>query len=257
MPKIKTQSFLENSEEERKRQLKRMLLERTARREGALERTFKNSTSLMGRRFGRLRVVGFSGSTKYCGRRTLKWKCVCECGNRITAITNSLTTGDKKSCGCLYRDTMKRGCSFVHGCARRGRNLPIYHIYKNMISRCHNERCVGFKDYGRKGISVCMRWRNSFSNFLKDMGHRPVGMSLDRIRPRGNYTKSNCRWATRIQQANNTTRNIFIRFDGSKMTISQWARKIGITPSGLSARLKRWPIYRALTAKPRILALRY
>ena len=74
----------------------------------------------------------------------------------------------------------------------------------NMRRRCHSPKATGYKFYGGQGISVCERWRNSFENFLADVGPCPSSdHSLDRINPSGNYEPSNVRWATRaVQYAN-------------------------------------------------------
>lgn len=71
-----------------------------------------------------------------------------------------------------------------------------------MKDRCSNPRHHAFSDYGGRGIRVCERW-SVFENFLADMGERPVGTSLDRIDPNGDYEPPNCRWADKYEQRNN------------------------------------------------------
>jgi hypothetical protein len=76
-----------------------------------------------------------------------------------------------------------------------------------MIDRCTNPNADKWRYYGGRGVTVCERWRHSFSAFLNDVGQRPLpSLSLDRIDPFGNYEPGNCRWATKQQQALNTRR---------------------------------------------------
>ncbi len=84
------------------------------------------------------------------------------------------------------------------------RNTPEYEVWAGMKARCFNPKHVGYKRYGGRGITVCDRWKNSFINFLKDMGKRPEGdYQIDRENNLGNYEPSNCRWVSYIENNQN------------------------------------------------------
>lgn len=117
-----------------------------------------------------------------------------------------------------------------------------------MKARCSNSSNAAYPLYGGRGITVCDRWKDSFQNFLDDMGERPEGMSIDRIDNNGNYCPENCRWATGKQQCNNLRKNVWLVFEGQRHTISQWSEKIGLTRDTIIRRLQRgWTVRKTLT----------
>jgi hypothetical protein len=86
------------------------------------------------------------------------------------------------------------------------RKHPLYATWQNIKRRCYTKTDPDFKYYGARGIRMCSEWRISFDIFVKDVGHRPKGLSLDRINNDGNYEPGNCRWATPLQQLMNQRR---------------------------------------------------
>lgn len=158
------------------------------------------AVELSGIRYGRLVVV--SRAENKSGHPA--WNCLCDCGHEKVCIGCNLKSGKSQSCGCM-RDEMTSARSLKHG-HRRGKNKTSreYEAWSSMIGRCETESDTNYHNYGGRGIRVCTRWRESFENFLADMGERPTTQhSIDRIDVNGNYEPSNCRWVTREEQMRN------------------------------------------------------
>ena len=81
---------------------------------------------------------------------------------------------------------------------------PLHMTWCAMKGRCSNPNNKAYKNYGGRGITVCDRWANSFQAFIADMGPKPSpDHSIDRIDNDGDYTPTNCRWATALEQRHN------------------------------------------------------
>lgn len=114
-----------------------------------------------------------------------------------------------------------------------------YTSWSQMIQRCCNTNHKHYHHYGGRGITICPSWKESYSQFLKDMGPRPDGTCLDRIDNSKGYEPGNCRWATQIEQNNNQRTNKFIEFNGKRLTYRQWDRELGFKHGTISARIYR------------------
>jgi len=156
---------------------------------------------------------------------------LCKCGQRFVADHQNVVIGKTASCGCRKReaDVSNR---LTHGATSRVKNgthirTKAYTVWGKMIQRCCNPNNPKFPVYGGRGIEVCDKWK-SFEGFIEDMGSPPDGLSIDRIDVNGGYCKSNCRWATAKEQANNRTDNVLVDLDGKQMTLKQAAEKAGV-----------------------------
>jgi hypothetical protein len=155
---------------------------------------------LSGQRFGRLTVLRRHVKV----RRGWYWLCRCDCGAEKAILRANLTGGSRTtSCGCLVKDILQKR-NHKHGLARRGSVSSEYHIWQGMLQRCFDEGNPAYSEYGGRGITVCERWVKSVECFIEDMGPRPgKEYSLDRKDNDGNYEPGNCKWSTRVEQANN------------------------------------------------------
>ena len=209
----------------------------------------KRKTVKVGMKFGRLTVIEETkmrrNGSKYYFRAYL---CQCSCDGTVIVPSSALTLNRTRSCGCLRKEAAinhnKKYC-FKHGMNK----TRVHKIWSGMVGRCTNKENVGYPNYGGRGIKVCRRW-NSFNNFYKDMGDPPSKRhSLDRINNNGNYTKTNCRWATHKQQANNRRNNVYIKFNNVTKTLAEWATLIGLTAGGLRIRIRKYGIKKAFSFK--------
>ena len=160
---------------------------------------------MIGVRYGMLIVLEASPLRQ---NRKRIWRCSCDCGGEALVTTGNLRSGNSKSCGCEKKHAWVRAKT-THGQTRGRKTSRVYNSWALMKTRCQNRNFHKHPSYGAVGVTVCERWQK-FENFYEDMGNPPDGYTLDRIDPFGNYEPSNCRWADKKTQANNT-RKKFIR----------------------------------------------
>lgn len=169
---------------------------------------------------------------------------ICKCGNLIDTRLIYIKRGETKSCGCFLNDN-RSIFSTTHGLSK---SLE-YKIWDSMIQRCTNPNNKNYPNYGGRGIKICDEWKDSFENFLKDIGKRPSkDYSLDRIDNNGNYCKENCRWATAKEQANNRCTNLNITYKKQTKTLSEWAVILKMNYRTLQNRYNNgWAVERIFT----------
>lgn len=208
---------------------------------------------LTGREFGRLTVVRLSHTKAGYGAF---WVCVCECDptKELKPIRAcQLKNGQRVSCGCIQ----KEGTNRTHGMSR----TPVYIRWQNI-----KKRCADLTDpaYGGRGITVCVRWRESFEDFFADTGIPPEGTEIDRPDNNGGYwcgkpecsecgplgREPNWRWATAVEQANNMRTNVHHTEDGETKTIAQWAAATPLSGTVLQYRLAQGMTVMEAAGKP-------
>lgn len=193
---------------------------------------------MIGAKFGRLTAI--KELNKVHNQRV--FLCKCECGGSAIVRCGNLRNGNTKSCGCLQKE-MASSANTTHGYARSN----TYSIWCDMKKRCHNPTTLAWDNYGGRGITVCDRWKNSFENFLKDMGTRPKGKHIDRKRNNEGYSPENCHWVTPKQNHRNKRNNRIICFNSESRTMAEWSEITGIKIGTIWMRLELgWPEEAAL-----------
>lgn len=196
---------------------------------------------LTGKRFGRLVVKHFA----YMRHSTSYWNCLCDCGKQHVVCGTSLTRGSTKSCGCFHDEKAKERAT-KHGYA----HSKIYYVWQAMIKRCQNPKDKSYINYGGRGITVCAEWQNfmCFYKWAKTHGYKD-GKSIDRVDNNMGYSPTNCRWATRKQQNNNTRKTHKITYKNTTKTLTDWCKELGLNHNTIYARIYcyKWPIEKALT----------
>lgn len=169
--------------------------------------------------------------------------CKCKCGKEVRAVASDLKRGKVKSCGCYNHSLIAK---------HRMSGTKLYSTWHGIKSRCTNSNDPRYAMYGGRGIAICKEWLDfipfmkwSYENGFSD----GCKLSIDRIDNNKGYSPDNCRWTTNEVQQNNKSDCRYITYKGVRMTVTQLARRFGISPDVMLHRLGdlNWDIERAVS----------
>ena len=197
-------------------------------------------SNLSRQRFGLLEVLRRApGDTRY---GNAIWLCRCCCGREVPVRGDHLVSGKRKSCGFNCRPTIRQVAP------------SEYAAWLGTRNRCYNKQGRNYANYGGRGICVCNRWKNSFENFLSDMGPKlSPKHTLDRYPDNnGNYEPGNCRWATAKEQMRNTRNTIYVESGGERIPLIDLTQRVGVSKGLVLHRLRTgWSLDEALLTPPK------
>lgn len=189
---------------------------------------------ITGKRFSKLLALRFIPDDSEYSKFLFK----CDCGVEKIIMAQSVLRGATVSCGCTQKEIAKKQKT-IHGHNSPKSRSPTYTSWASMMDRCEwGGHKVMFARYNGKGIRVCAEWHD-FRAFLRDMGERPVGTSIDRIKNDEGYSKNNCKWSTRYEQSMNTSRTIKVLIDGIEVKVKEFCEEKCISMKAVRSRAVR------------------
>lgn len=199
---------------------------------------------LVGTRCGKLFVIAKAARSSEQTYYAVRWLVRCDCGVEKEMFATALNGGRVVSCGCIRREKARENIKKARGKGRGNlrhgfTGTPEWNVWCEVRRRCTNRNSSSFPNYGGRGIVVCERWK-SFENFFSDMGKRPSPEhQIERSDNDGNYEPSNCRWATRTEQARNRRSTRLIVAFGEALPLAAWSERTGIGRSTIAMRILR------------------
>lgn len=206
----------------------------------------RKKKDLIGVRFGRLVVLERAENNGRNGKNA-RWKCRCDCGNVCVVNNGDISSGHTKSCGCIKREVNASRLT-THG----ETHTRLHGIWRGIKDRCYRSAEKSYVNYGGRGIKMCDEWFKSFTAFRDwalSNGYED-DLSIERIDNDGNYEPNNCKWATRLEQADNRRDTIHVYIDGEKANLQELSRVTGIYPTTIYKRYREGARGLELIRKP-------
>ena len=171
-------------------------------------------------------------------RKKRYFEFLCDCGNITQCSLDNVRSWQVKSCWCVLKEKWKKNIEYArlyldnktHWLSK----TKIYKVYNWIKDRCNNPNNRRWSSYWKRWIKC--EW-GSFEEFYIDMWESyQKWLEIDRINVNWNYCKSNCRWATALENSRNKQNTIWVDW----ICLSDYCLKNSLNYKRVHARLMRW-----------------
>lgn len=140
---------------------------------------------MVGKRFGRLVVISFTGNRDKF--RRLLWECKCDCGNYMIANTSALRSKNTTSCGCYNKEVV----SHPYG---MGSLNKLFYVYKRNAERRKYEFLLTLENFIALIGTNCYYCGSSPSKYFKNQNSNGgiYYNGIDRLDNDRGYVLGNC-----------------------------------------------------------------
>jgi hypothetical protein len=206
----------------------------TRLKESELENLIYNRLTLTG-----VTYLKQSGKQK---RRVVQ--AICKCGKTRYYDYDLIKRGETKSCGCLKID-VAREMSTTHGLSTH----TLYKVWIRLKEKCNSPKSKAYRNYGGKGVKLCEEWEKDYVTFYNwaILSGWKEGLQIDKDKLFAErhgtktgfmYSPEYCCFLSQRENKRYTNRTVYLEFNGQKMTISEWARELGVNRGVISNRLR-------------------
>ena len=193
---------------------------------------------MSGLRFGKLLVTEnhWYDTKQQCET----WECICDCGKTSIVLGSSLRKKVKptRSCGCIRLERAIKA-NTTHGLS----NHPLMSVWGGIMSRCHNKKDAGYKNYGGRGVRMCKEWRLSFKKFYDwCMANGWMeGLQVDKDMKGDGllYSSKTCTIVTHIQNQQKKRTSFLVKYKGRTKSLTEWCKELGMKYNRTQTRMKR------------------
>lgn len=189
--------------------------------------------NLIGKKYNNLTIISIDKTTAICK---------CDCGNEKNVKIYDLKRNHVKSCGCRFNGKPIKN---THG-------NRLYNIWYNMKRRCLNTNDKDYKNYGKRGITICEQWKEDFLAFYNwsiKNGYKE-DLTIDRINNDGNYEPSNCRWISIREQLCNGSRNVIFNINGKQQCLTDICKERNLNYTTIKYRIDKGMTIEEALEKP-------
>jgi len=147
-----------------------------------------NAKNLIGKRFGKLKVISEVGRNH---KRSVTWLCTCDCGKSVIRVGSTLLSGKSYSCGCNLWSAESRAKRSATQSKSDSSLNNAYRAYVYAARSRSMEFDLSISEFVRITSCNCFYCGDPPAQIKKSTSTRHLANGIDRVDNRIGYTPEN------------------------------------------------------------------